>query len=139
MAQALQHRQAALFARIPTAGATDDEPVPDTARSGRANAIVSLSRWYKKAVRPIGLEQWPVGQSTPRRHARNSANTDQAACSVTAPDLIGTGYGAKLGPYAGRSSHVPDGIAAHSEAFAISHDCCRYTFGHVTWTDVVTL
>ena len=27
------------------------EPVPDTARSGRANAITSPSRWYKKAVR----------------------------------------------------------------------------------------
>ena len=23
--------------------------------------------------------------------------------------------------------------------FAISHDCCRYAFGHVTWADVVTL
>ena len=42
MAQALQHSQAALFARLSTAGATDDEPVPATARSGRANAIVCL-------------------------------------------------------------------------------------------------
>ena len=52
MAKALQHGQAALIARISTTGATDDEPVPDTARSGRANAIVSPSRWYKKSVRP---------------------------------------------------------------------------------------
>jgi hypothetical protein len=50
-----------------------------------------------------------------------------------------TDYGAKLVPYAGGSSHVPDGIAAHSEGFAVSHDCCRYAFGHVTWADVVTL
>jgi hypothetical protein len=28
------------------------KPVPDTARSGRANAIISPSRWYKKSVRP---------------------------------------------------------------------------------------
>ena len=41
MAQALQHDQAALVARISTAGATDHEPVPNTARSGRANAIIS--------------------------------------------------------------------------------------------------
>jgi hypothetical protein len=51
MAEALQHGQAALSAGISTTGATDDEPVPDTARSGRANAIVSQSRWYKKSVR----------------------------------------------------------------------------------------
>ena len=51
MAEALQHSQAALIARLSTTGATDDEPVPDTARSGRANAIVSPSRWYKKSVR----------------------------------------------------------------------------------------
>ena len=30
-----------------TTFATDDELVPDTARSGRANAIISPSRWYK--------------------------------------------------------------------------------------------
>ena len=53
MAKALQHDQATLFARIPTTGATDDEPVPDTARSDRANAIVSPSRWYRKSVRPV--------------------------------------------------------------------------------------
>jgi hypothetical protein len=53
MAKALQHNQTALIARIlSTTRATDDEPVPDTARSGRANAIVSPSRWYKKSVRP---------------------------------------------------------------------------------------
>jgi hypothetical protein len=51
MAKALQHNQAALIARISTACATDNEPIPDTARSGRANAIVSQSRWYKKSVR----------------------------------------------------------------------------------------
>ena len=51
MAEALQHCQTALIARISTTGATDDEPVPDTARSGRANAIISPSRWYKKSVR----------------------------------------------------------------------------------------
>src|SRR5476649_707844 len=51
MAKALQHDQASLIARISTAGATDNEPVPDTARSGRANAIVSQPRWYKKSVR----------------------------------------------------------------------------------------
>jgi hypothetical protein len=51
MAEALQHDQASLIARISTAGATDNEPVPDTARSGRANAIVSQPRWYKKSVR----------------------------------------------------------------------------------------
>jgi transposase InsO family protein len=28
------------------------QPVPGTSRSGRADAIISLSRWYKKAVRP---------------------------------------------------------------------------------------
>lgn len=32
------------------AGAADDEPIPDTARSGPATAIVSLWRWYKKAA-----------------------------------------------------------------------------------------
>ena len=53
MAKALQHRQAALIARIPTACATDNKPVPDTAGSGRSNAIVSQSRWYKKSVRPL--------------------------------------------------------------------------------------
>src|SRR5664279_5698139 len=53
MAKALQHDQASLIARISTAGATDNEPVPDTARSGRTNAIVSLSRWYKISVRSL--------------------------------------------------------------------------------------
>jgi hypothetical protein len=51
MAKALQHDQAALIARISAACATDNEPVPDTARSGRANAIVSQPRWYKISVR----------------------------------------------------------------------------------------
>ena len=53
MAKALQHSQAALIAWISTTGTTDDEPVPDTARSGRANAIISPSRWYKKSVRSL--------------------------------------------------------------------------------------
>jgi len=52
MAEALQHRQAALIARISTACTTGHEPIPDTARSGRKNAIISPSRWYKKSVRP---------------------------------------------------------------------------------------
>src|SRR5665811_422109 len=52
MAKALQHSQATLIARISTSSAADDKPVPVTARSGRANAIISPSRWYKKAVRP---------------------------------------------------------------------------------------
>jgi len=34
MAKALQHDQATLIARIPTAGTTNNEPIPDTARSG---------------------------------------------------------------------------------------------------------
>jgi hypothetical protein len=51
MAKALQHDQAALIARISAACATDNEPVPDTARSGRANAIVSQPRWHKISVR----------------------------------------------------------------------------------------
>jgi hypothetical protein len=29
------------------------------------------------------------------------------------------------------STHAPYGIAAHSAAFAISHDCCRHAFGYV--------
>jgi hypothetical protein len=32
--------------------ATNNEPIPDTARSGRANAIISQARWYKISVRP---------------------------------------------------------------------------------------
>src|ERR1019366_8614859 len=54
MAKALQHDQTALGARIPATCATGHEPVPDTARSGRTNAIVSLSRWYKISVRSDG-------------------------------------------------------------------------------------
>jgi hypothetical protein len=42
-------------------------------------------------------------------------------------------------PKAGGSAHAPDGIAAHCEAFAVSHDCCRYAFGHVIWADVYAL
>src|SRR5664279_4175071 len=57
MAKALQHDQAALIARISTACATDNEPVPDTARSGHANAIVSQPRWYKKSVRSLLVDQ----------------------------------------------------------------------------------
>ena len=41
MAQALQHGQTAFIARISATCAADDEPIPDAARSGRANAIVS--------------------------------------------------------------------------------------------------
>src|SRR6266705_1595673 len=37
------------------------------------------------------------------------------------------------------SAHAPDGITAYSEALTISHDCCRYAFGHVIWADVDTL
>jgi hypothetical protein len=37
------------------------------------------------------------------------------------------------------SVHAPDGIATRSAAYAISHDCCRYAFGHVIWADVDTL
>jgi hypothetical protein len=33
------------------ADTTDDEPVLGTARSGRTNAIISPSCWYKKSVR----------------------------------------------------------------------------------------
>jgi hypothetical protein len=51
MAEALQHGQAALIARISATCATNNEPVPDAARSGRANAIVSQPRWYKISVR----------------------------------------------------------------------------------------
>jgi len=39
--------------RISTTGAADDEPVPHSARSGCANAIISPSRWYKKIVKPM--------------------------------------------------------------------------------------
>src|ERR1022692_3513872 len=60
MAKALQHDQASLIARISTAGATDNEPVPDTARSGRANAIVSQPRWYKKSVKPLQSQSAPL-------------------------------------------------------------------------------
>lgn len=60
MAKALQHHPTALIAWIPTAGAADNKPVPTTARSGHANAIVSQSRWYKKAVRP---PQWTIKAS----------------------------------------------------------------------------
>lgn len=52
MAEALQHGQTAFIARISATGATDDEPVPDATRSDHADAIISLSRWYKKSVRP---------------------------------------------------------------------------------------
>ena len=51
MAKALQHDPPALGAQLSTACATDNEPVPDTARSRRANAIVSQPRWYKISVR----------------------------------------------------------------------------------------
>jgi hypothetical protein len=39
---------------ISTACATDNEPVPDTARSGCTNAIISQARWCKISVRPAG-------------------------------------------------------------------------------------
>jgi hypothetical protein len=57
MAEALQHGQTAFIARISATGAADDEPVTDTTRSDRANAIISPSRWYKKSVRPQYLAQ----------------------------------------------------------------------------------
>src|SRR5450759_4349554 len=78
MAKALQHDQATLFARIPTTGATDDEPVPDTARSDRANAIVSPSRWYRKSVRP-----------TPAIESRMLPNNfDSFSSDVRSPTII---------------------------------------------------
>jgi hypothetical protein len=43
-----------LWSRLGVPFATNDEPVPDTARTGRANAIISLSRWFKKSVRSLG-------------------------------------------------------------------------------------
>src|SRR5665213_1039387 len=52
MAKSLQYSQATLIARISTTRTTDDEPIPDTARSSRTNAIISQSRWYKISVRP---------------------------------------------------------------------------------------
>jgi hypothetical protein len=67
-------------------------------RISRFNAILvrpAIATWTKLKT------SWPAGQSTPRRHARNSANADKAAYCVTAADLTGTGYGAKLVPYAG--------------------------------------
>ena len=51
MAQGKPTPVACRDAGISTACATDNEPVPDTARSGHANAIVSQPRWYKKSVR----------------------------------------------------------------------------------------
>ena len=45
----------AVLALVSTAGATDDEPIRATARSGRANAIVSQPRWYKISVRSRSL------------------------------------------------------------------------------------
>src|SRR5665213_1891615 len=53
MAKSLQYSQATLIARISTTRTTDDEPIPDTARSSRTNAIISQSRWYKISVRPV--------------------------------------------------------------------------------------
>jgi hypothetical protein len=41
--------------RLSTTRATNDQPVPDAAGSGGPNAIISPSRWYKKAVRPSPL------------------------------------------------------------------------------------
>jgi putative transposase len=38
--------------------ATGHEPIPHNARSGRANAIISPSRWYKKSVRPVYPDQF---------------------------------------------------------------------------------
>src|SRR3984893_10235402 len=37
------------------------------------------------------------------------------------------------------SSHTPDGIAAPSGAFAISHDRCLHAFGHVICADADAL
>src|ERR1700693_3197772 len=52
MAQTLQHYQTALVAGVSTPSDEGIQPVLATAGSGRANAIISLSRWYKKSVRP---------------------------------------------------------------------------------------
>jgi hypothetical protein len=71
MEKTIQHNQTALIARISTTCATDDEPVPDTARSGRANAIISPSRSFKKSVRPFEIalaedifNTWETGRAT---------------------------------------------------------------------------
>ena len=60
MAKSLQHDQAALIARISTSSTTDDEPVPDSARSDRTNAITSQTRWYKISVRSDPLTQLKI-------------------------------------------------------------------------------
>jgi hypothetical protein len=64
MAKALQHDQAALIARISTACATDNEPVPDTARSGHANCN-SLSTALVQKIRQV----------TPCRHQNGNQQT----------------------------------------------------------------
>ena len=51
MAEIAEISVLAIIARLSTTGTTDDESIPDTTRSGRANAIISPSRWYKKSVR----------------------------------------------------------------------------------------
>src|SRR5450631_2735219 len=73
MAEALQHDQTALISRISTTGTTDNEPVPDTARSGRANAIVAQPRWYNKSVRSVDLRQTGDGVARDLQKLRQRA------------------------------------------------------------------
>jgi hypothetical protein len=54
-------------------------------------------------------------------------------------DLTGMGAMVLNWFFESEEVYAPDGIAAHSEAFVISRDCCRYSFGHVIWADVLTL
>jgi hypothetical protein len=59
-------------------GAADDEPIPDTARSGRANAKISLSRWYKISVRSNVLRNYLRGVNQPKL-ARQAMRKQEAA------------------------------------------------------------
>ena len=75
MAQPLQHRQTAFIFGIPPARATSIVADPVIARSGHANAIISLSRWYKISIRPI------ISNDSSKIAAQIDARTD-VLCAI---------------------------------------------------------
>src|SRR5665213_576070 len=85
MAKSLQYSQATLIARISTTRTTDDEPIPDTARSSRTNAIISQSRWYKISVRPLDFvhDQFALGR---RFRILNIVDDVTRECLAAIPD-----------------------------------------------------
>lgn len=94
MAQAPQDDQATLVARLSSAGTTRILPVRNTARTGHADAINSVSPWFKIFVRSQGPQPlYPIegnGGSNGRTNLMFGVDASEVelGCALAQPENL---------------------------------------------------